>query len=85
MESCDKENKTVLTNFNKQIKLYKTQNFYILLGFLLITIELLTAVSICHYLIKYRAKKSTCYHFISQIMYQNKLCIDNVRYKRIMN
>ena len=35
----------------------KTQNFYILLAFLLITIGLLTAVSIYCYLIKYRAKQ----------------------------
>ena len=35
----------------------KTQNFYILLAFLLITIVLLIAVSIYCYLIKYRAKQ----------------------------
>ena len=34
----------------------RTQNFYILLAFLLITIALLIAVSIYCYLIKYRAK-----------------------------
>ena len=37
---------------------YKTQNFYILLSFLLITIRLLTAVSIYCYLIKHRAKQT---------------------------
>ena len=35
----------------------RTQNFYILLAFLLITIALLIAVSIYCYLIKYRAKQ----------------------------
>ena len=35
----------------------KTQNFYILLAFLLITIALLVAVSINCYLTKYRAKQ----------------------------
>ena len=35
----------------------ETQNFYILLAFLLITIALLIAVSIYSYLIKYRAKQ----------------------------
>ena len=35
----------------------KTQNFYILFGFLLITIALLIAVSIYCYLIKYKSKQ----------------------------
>ena len=35
----------------------KTQNFYILLAFLLITTAVLIAVSIYCYLIKYRAKQ----------------------------
>ena len=41
------ETKTVPTNFNEKKKTCKTQNFYILLVFLLITIALLMAVSIC--------------------------------------
>ena len=45
---------------------YKTQNFYILLSFLLITIALLIAVSIYFYLIKYWAKQKHC-HFTAQI------------------
>ena len=48
--------KTVPTNFNEKKANYKTQNFYILLAFLLITIALLVAVSIYRYLIKYREK-----------------------------
>ena len=41
------------TDFNGKKATCKTQNFYILLGFLLITITLLTAVGIYCYLIKY--------------------------------
>ena len=47
------ETKTVPTNFNEKNKTCKTQSFYILLVFLLITIALLIAVSIYCYLIKY--------------------------------
>ena len=35
----------------------KTQNFYILLAFLLITVALLTPISIYGYLIKYQARQ----------------------------
>ena len=45
------------TNFNKKYIACKTQNFCILLAFLLITIALLIAVSIYCYLIKYQAKQ----------------------------
>ena len=41
------------TNFNEKKATCKLQNFYILLGFLLISIALLIAVSIYCYLIKY--------------------------------
>ena len=44
----DKETKPIPTNFNKKAA-YKTENFYILLAFLLITIVLLKAFSIYHY------------------------------------
>ena len=44
------------TNFNKKAA-YKSQNLYILLEFLLITIALLIAVSIYCYLIKYPTKQ----------------------------
>ena len=54
-ESYDKETKTIPANMNKKKAIYKTQNFYILFAFLLITIELLIAVSIYCYLIKNRA------------------------------
>ena len=52
IESYDEE-----TNFNEKKAACKTQNFYILLAFSLITIALLIAVSIYCYLIKYRAKQ----------------------------
>ena len=53
----DEERKTILTNFNEKKVACKTQNFDILLAFLLITIVLLIVVSIYCYLIKYQAKK----------------------------
>ena len=49
-KSYDEETKTVRTNYSIACK---TQNFYILLAFLLITIALLIAVSIYCYLIKF--------------------------------
>ena len=57
IESYEKETKAIPTNFNEKKAICKTQNFYILLAFLLITIVLLTAVSIHCYMIKYRAKQ----------------------------
>ena len=48
---------TVPTNVNENKANCKTQNFYDLLSFLLITIALLIAVSIYCYLIKYRGKE----------------------------
>ena len=53
IETYDKETKTVPTNFNEKNITCRTENFYILLAFLLITIALLIAVSIYYYLIKY--------------------------------
>ena len=43
-------------NFNKKKPIFKIQNFYVLLAFLLSTIALLIAVSIYCYLIKYQGK-----------------------------
>ena len=48
----------------------KTQNFYILLAFSLVTIALLIAVSIYRYLIKYRAKQK---HLLPFHVTNNKL------------
>ena len=60
VESYDEEIKTVPTNFNEKNITCKTQSFYILLAFLLITITWLIAVSTYCCLIKYEAKQ----HFI---------------------
>ena len=57
-------------NFNGNKATCQTQNFYILLPFLLITIALLTAVSIYCYLIKYRAKQK---HLLPFNFTKNKL------------
>ena len=55
--SYDEKIKTISTNFNEKNLTYKTQNFYILFVFLLITIALLIAVNIDCYLIKYWSKR----------------------------
>ena len=52
-KSNEEETKTIPRNFNEKKVTCKTQKFYILLAFLLITIALLIAVSICCYLIKH--------------------------------
>ena len=44
IESYDEETKIVLTNFNENNIICKTQNFYTLLAFLLIAIALLIAL-----------------------------------------
>ena len=57
IQSYKEETKTISTNFNEKKGICKTQNFYILLAFLLIIIALLIVVSIYCYLMKYRAKQ----------------------------
>ena len=52
----------------------KTQNVYILLAFLLITIVLLIAVSICCYLMKYQPKQK----------HSLPICVTNKELKEIM-
>ena len=61
---------TVLTNLNQEKATCKTQNFYVLLAFLLITIALLIAVSVYSYLIKYLAKQK---HLLPLNFTNNKL------------
>ena len=57
-QANDEETKTVPKNFNQKDITFKTQNFHILLAFLLLTIAVLIAVSSIYcYLTKYRAKK----------------------------
>ena len=53
IESYDEETKSILTNFNERKATSKTQNLYILLAFLLITIPLLIAISIYCFMITY--------------------------------
>ena len=57
--------KIITTNFNEKKATCKTQDFYILLAFLLVTIKLLIAVSIYCYLIKHQAKQEhlLSFHF----------------------
>ena len=59
------EKETIPTNFNERKVTYKTQNFYILLAFLLITIALLIAVSVYCYLTKYQGKQKILLPFYS--------------------
>ena len=53
IKSYDKEVKTISKNYNENRVTCKTQSFYILLVFLLITVVLLIAVSIYCHLMKY--------------------------------
>ena len=53
IESCNEEIKTIPASFGEKSIACKIQKVYILLAFLLITIALLIAVSIYHYLIEY--------------------------------
>ena len=55
--TCDEIIDVEEKNFDEKNITCKTQNFYILLAFLLITITLLIAVSIYYYLIKYQVKQ----------------------------
>ena len=59
---CDEIIDVKESNFNEKKVTCKTQNFYILLVFLLITIALLIAVSIYCYLIKYQRKHLLPFH-----------------------
>ena len=71
--TCDKiieETKTIPINFNEKKATCKTQNFYILLAFLLITFALLVTVNIYCYMIKYQAKQK---HLLPFHVANNKL------------
>ena len=57
METYNEETKAISTNFNEKKATCKTQNFHILLAFLLIAIKLLIAVRIYGCLIKYQARQ----------------------------
>ena len=53
----NEETKTITTNFNEKYVICNTQNFYILLAFLLTITALLIAVSIYCYMIKYHLRQ----------------------------
>ena len=75
-EIIEEETKTVTTNFHEKSENCKTKSFYILLAFLLITTALLIPVSICCYLIKYKAKQKQLLPFyvtnneLNEVLYQ---------------
>ena len=66
----DQETKTIHTNFKEKEATCKTQNFYILLAFLFITIALLIAVSIYCYLI---------YYFFDDIINTKNFDLNNIK------
>ena len=59
----DDETKIIPSNFNEKKATCETQNFYFLLALLLITIALFKAVTIYCYLIIYRAKLLSQFHY----------------------
>ena len=70
---CDEiveETKIFTTNFNEKNTICKTKSVYILLAFLLITIELLIAFSIYCYLNKYKSKQK---HLLPYYVTNDKL------------
>ena len=69
--TCDEITDVEETNFNEKNITCKTQIFYILLAFLLITMALLIAVSIYCYLIKYRAKQQHLLPFHDTNLFDN--------------
>ena len=80
IKSYDEEIKTIATNFNEKKVTCKTQNFYILVAYSLITIALLTAVSIYCYLIKYWAKNLLPFHDTKL----KQFCIDSINSKWVL-
>ena len=65
-KSNDEDTKNIPTNFNEKKVPCKTQNFYILIAFLLIAIALLIVVSVQYYLMKYQGKQKHLLSFQSQ-------------------
>ena len=62
LKSYDEKIKTIPTNLTEKNIICKTQSFYILLAFFLITTLLLIAVSINCYLVKYQTKHLLPFH-----------------------
>ena len=83
IESYDEETKTIPKNFNEQKATCKTQNFYILLAFLLITVELMLAASIYCYLLKYLTKEKYLlpFHVANNELKRNYVSIIQIKSK----
>ena len=77
-KSDGEETQTLLTKFNEKKVVWKTQNLYIFLPFLLVAIALLTVVSIYCYLIKFWAKQKLKTN-------SKKLFINNINQKQALN
>ena len=60
----------------------KTQSFYILLAFLLVTIALLKTVSIYYYLIKYQAKQKHLLPFHNTKLKQ--FCVGSINWEWLL-
>ena len=67
ISSYNEKMKTIPTNFNGKKVTCKTQKFYILIAFLLVTILLLITFSIYCYLIKYQTKDLLPFHCIRNL------------------
>ena len=76
LESCNEEINTIPTNFNERKVACKTQSFYILLVFLLVTIVLLIAASIYCYVIQYRRQHLFPFHNTNDKL--SKFYIDSI-------
>ena len=70
IESFKEETKPIPIDFNEKKATFKTQSFYILLAFLLITIALLKALSVYCYMTNYRVKQK---HLLPFHFTNNKL------------
>ena len=77
IESFDEE-----INFNEKKAIWKTDNFYILLAFLLVTIALLTAINIYYYLIIYQGKHLLPFHNTNNK--SSKFCIHIINWKWVI-
>ena len=78
----DEEIKTIPTNFNEKNITCKTQNFYILLTFLLVIITILIAVSIYYHVIKYWTKQKHLLPFLNTKLKQ--FCVSSINWKWVI-
>ena len=83
IKSYNEEIKTIPTNFNEKRVTCKTQGFYILLAFLLMTIALLIdVISMYSYMIKYRWKHVLPFHNTNNKL--NNFYIDSINWKWVI-